>query len=350
MKRALVLSFFLLAAGCGGPGKTMNPADLVPAATTEVTVVRTAQAAQARRLAVELNAVPVPSVPAGSGPLLVVARLDEGVVYFTQPADVKTFVAAHPLHAKVRGWIAFGSSRAALDAVRHRKRTLAGLALLPPRAAVRVWEPGQFSSALTIDGRTATLEWHSRAVRAVPQVSTLVGEVPADALAAGGGSLLPSAVVAAVGPESVGWVRGGLPFPELTVVSTRGTVRGAAPVLARLTKSTAPATPYGAFRRLALGAIDIYYGRRNGQLVVTDDANALASPAHRLSLASLPPRVEGWMYADVEHGMPVADAFRGFANWKPPAGLDRLRPFTSFFTYTRHAGGIRTTVTTVEMP
>jgi hypothetical protein len=382
--------------GCGGPRGTPDAADLVPPGASSFLRVRTSQVPRAvvllARFPLSLS-LPrggllrhVPRVPPGAGPELDVATIGGGRVFYTQPVDEQAFAkqleVAGSLHARIRGWTVFTASATLLDAVRARRGSLtdrpwfeAASATLPSEAALREVVPGWRATGLTVQDGGAELEVHRlQPSLPLPQVgSSLAAEVPADAIAAVGvagpqnvprrAPKLLHELASALGGPVVGWVRAGTPLPELTVVSRpadrRRALGATARLIARLTKNPASgAVTLGGrpMRRVANGAIDIYYGLLGGELVVTDSAAApgrLASTSGAgttlAALSRLPDLTESWAYANVREGLPLAKLFEGLFDTQVPTALEtRLAPLRDVLVYASHDARVATLVTRID--
>lgn len=384
MKRAALLTGAILAlAGCGGPSRATDAAELAPSGASSLLRVRTAQFPRAAALLAGFpargNALRVlPRVPPGAGRELDVATIDGGRVFYTQPADEHAFAkhldATGRVHAWIRGWTVFATSPSLLDAVRHRRGNLsdrpwyvAASATLPSRAALRELTPGWRATALTVSGAGAELEVN-RLRPPIPQVDgSLAALVPADAIAAVGIASAQSVparapklvhdLAAALGGPAVGWVRGELPLPEVTLVSqpsaARRALRATARLVAQLTKnpkSSAVTLDGLPMRHVANGAIDVYYGLVRGRLVVTDSATAPGrlgsggtTPA---TLSRLPDATESWAYVNVHDGLPLAQRFAGLFDTAVPAALaTSLAQLREVLVSASHEGRIATVVT-----
>lgn len=388
-----LLAWALIAlVGCGGaPRGTADAADLVPPGASSFLRVRTSQVPRAAALLARFPSSlsllrrgllrDVPRVPPGAGAELDVATIGGGRVFFTQPVDEQAFAkqldAAGRPHARVRGWTVFAASAALLDAVRKQRGSLAdrlwyraASATLPSEAALREVASGWWAAALTVHDADAELEVHRLRSRLPPQAgSSLAAQVPADAIAAAGvagpqnvplrAPKLLHELARALGGPVVGWVRAGTPLPEVTVVSRpadgRRALGATARLIARLTKNPASsAVTLGGrpMRRVANGAIDIYYGLVRDELVVTDSAAAparLGSGGRTLPARSrLPDATESWAYANVSDGLPLAHLFAGLFDTQVPEALEtRLAPLEDVLVYASHEGHVATVVTRI---
>jgi hypothetical protein len=409
MRRALFQGGWLLGGavvlalvGCGGPRGTADAADLVPPGASSFLRLRTSQVPRAVVLLARFplsSSLPrggllrggllryVPRVPPGAGPELDVATIGGGRVFYTQPVDEQAFAkqleVAGSLHARIRGWTVFAASVTLLDAVRERRGSLtdrpwfeAASATLPSEAALREVVPGWRATGLTVQDGGAELEVHRlRPSLPLPQVgSSLAAEVPADAIAAVGvagpqnvprsAPKLLHELASALGGPVVGWVRAGTPLPEVTVVSRPADKRRAlgatARLIGRLTKNPASgAVELGGrpMRRVANGAIDIYYGLLGGELVVTDsvaapgrlDSASGAGGATLAAVSRLPDLTESWAYVNVSEGLPLAKLFEGLFDTQVPKALEtRLASIRDLLVYASHDARVATIVTRID--
>jgi hypothetical protein len=388
MRRAALAAVALLVlAGCGGPGKTNDAAELVPPGATSYVRARTAQLPRATALLVRfpargavLRAVPQP--PRGAGPELDVATVAGGQLFYTRPADEQAFGkhldAIGRVHARIRGWTVFAKSPALLGEARHRRGSLAerpwylaAAATLHSRGALEELVPGWRAAALFVRTSDAELDVH-RLRPPVPQASSALAEaVPADAVAAAGiagPASVPAAapkllrqLAAALGGPSVGWVRRDAGLPEVTVVAqpvdARQALRATAKLLAQLTKnpSSVAVTIDGvALTEVPNGAVDLYYGIVDGRLIVTDSAGAagrLGRHGKTLpAVSKLPGATESWAYANVRAALPLAVLFAGLFDTTVPQTLQTsLEPLRDLFVVASHEGRVATVVTTLDL-
>jgi hypothetical protein len=396
-----VIELALALAGCGKPpADATDAAELVPPGASSLLRVQTSQVARATRAASLLARIrpgstvarDLPRVPPSAGPELDVATIRGGRVFYTQPPDEQAFAqaldAAGRPHARIRGWTVFAASTALLDAASHRRGSLAeerwyaaASATLPFGAAVsqvvRQVVASWRATSLSAHDTDVELEVHRRLPPGPrPQAgSSLAAEVPADAIAAAGvagpgnvpsgAPVLLREVARAVGGPAVGWVRTGEPLPEVTIVSrpraAGPALHATAALLARLTKnpaSTAVTLDGRPLRQVASGAIDLYYGLVDGQLVVTDSPTApgrLGSGSTSGSggragaaVARLPDATESWAFADLGRALPLAQIFGGLFGSEVPATLPaRLAPVRDVLVHASHKGRVATVVTRV---
>jgi hypothetical protein len=404
---ALALTIAPGLAGCGKPpADATDAAELVPPGASSLLRVQTSQVARATRAAGLLARIRAGAgfardlhddlhpVPRSAGPELDVATIRGGRVFYTQPADEKAFAEALDArgrpHARIRGWTVFAASAALLDAVSHRRGSLAerawyaaASATLPSDAAVgrvvRQAVPGWRATALSVHDADVELEVHRRLPPGPrPQAgSSLAAVVPVDAIAAAGvagpGNVPGSApqlireLARAVGGPAVGWVRAGDPLPEVAIVSrpraAGPALRATGAFLARLTKNPASfaVTLDGRpLRQVVNGPIDLYYGLVDGELIVTDSATApgrLGSGSSSGSgggagaaIARLPDATESWAFVDLGRALPLAQVFGGLFGSEVPATLQvRLAPLRDLLVHSSHEGRVATVVTRIGL-
>jgi hypothetical protein len=115
---------------------------------------------------------------------------------------------------------------------------------------------------------------------------------------------------------------------------------------------------------LALGPVTILYGAVDGKLVVTDNANAIRSlkTGDRPKLADddptfkavrdavhMPEKTNGWLYLNVEDGLPLVEAVAELANQKlPKVWAENLRPVRGVLVYGTRSGDTQTLVAFVQ--
>jgi hypothetical protein len=411
VKRVAPLVAVALLAGCGGGAKTAgNAAELVPQSTESFVSLQTdlgsvphvlnrfpigPAALKAVRQGLKLE----PSM----GPELDLAIFKAGTVGFTQPADEKAFEAAlgpKQLHARIRGWTVFTNSAPLLDLVKHHKGKLSELPAyttamgrLPASAIVRAYsttamasglalsrslplnlptanvkQPKWVAAALTSSANELKLEVHVQGTTGPTTQSSadLVSQIPAGSVLAIGlggigqisgklkvGGVDLQSLADALGGQAVLYVRAGLPFPEVTIVSKANdpdkAVRDIGRLIAKLSKTTkAPLTTNVdgvTLHDVALGAIDLYYGTLDGLFFVSDSTEAVAglrSSGDKLNVPGLPEQTNGFLYIDVEHALPAVRAFAKLANQKVPAEVDaNLKPLKTLVVYGTREGNVQ---------
>jgi hypothetical protein len=385
----------LVAVGCGSKAAPVaSPVDLVPAnalAYVDVTapvVPLAGRAPLARRLF---------GLPGGR-----FAVLRSGRVWFAQPRDPKTFVASLGpayVHATVRGWVAWSHVQAALDAVVHARTRLAdsvryraAAASLPGDAQVRVYlrpaatanfvdapsalPPARTWAAVAIVERAGSLRVEVHANGATePDTDTadLVRSVPADAIAAFAGNRAPdltaldrltaplgldlAPLVASVGTPVAGYVEAGAPMP---VVAVRGRPRNPRAALKRVRRAVARlAAGHGTaselslggstFRQVDFGPVALVYGLSDGDVVLSDDANAVTA-AGGLHPPGLPERTQSWTYVDARRARIALAAFAQLGAPAPPELEKAIAGLGTLLAYRVRTGRLETVVASLETP
>ncbi|MFL5928568.1 MAG: hypothetical protein ACJ77E_16675 [Gaiellaceae bacterium] len=416
MKRIPLLAVVAVLGGCGGGGAKPvdDAAELAPPTTPTFVVLKTDPGLQARVLGrFPFGPSTLREIRQGLrmkrvlGPELELAIFRSGTVFFTQPPDEKRFEAAlavNQVHARIRGWTAYTNKPALLDLVRHqhgalatRSAYVAATRSLPTDALVRAYtvrgaravpgvpalllprlpaRPKWFGVAVGSSGDKVTIEQRTPGAGAgsgARATSELASRIPAGAVLALGldtlrrlrGKLTIAGVdlrrvVAAVGENAVAYVRPALPFPEVTIASRPddppAALRNVARLVATLGRPRFPSVPitvdgFG-LQDVALGAVDIYYGRDDDTVVVSDATDAVAalrSGGAKLNVAGLPDGADRLLYADAEHGIPALQAFAKLANQRVPAEVEaKLRPLKTIVVYRTQEGRAQTFVTVLQ--
>ncbi|NUR76147.1 MAG: hypothetical protein HOQ28_07690 [Thermoleophilia bacterium] len=418
MKRLALLGVaaLLAASGCGGSKPASDAAELVPPTTLSFVSLQTDLGPLPHVLRLfPFGPAALESVRKGlqlkrsMGPQLDVAIFKGGTISFTQPVDEKRFESAlgpGQLHAHIRGWTVFTAKPALLDLVRHHKGKLSELPAyrsatgrLPGDAIVRAYAASGgaglvrratglggslpniprnakwVAAALSSSRDEVTLEVHAQGAVAAGSLPSddLVSKIPAGAVLAvglGGVGQVPGnarlegvdlqGIADALGGEAIAYVRAGLPFPEVTLVSrpkdAEQALRDVGRLITRLARPRRPPVPTTVdgvtLQDVALGAVDIYYGTFDGMLVVsdsTDAVGALRSHGDKLKVPGLPDRTNGFLYLDVEHALPAVKAFAKLANQQVPARLEAdVKPLKTLVVYGTRDGDVQTIVASLQ--
>jgi hypothetical protein len=179
---------------------------------------------------------------------------------------------------------------------------------------------------------------------------------------------LPSLIAALNGPV-IAYVRPGIPLPEVTIASRPQNPQAAAKavggLLARFAQG-AKAVPTqvdgGTLNKLDLGPVSLYYGVSDGQLVVTDSANALAElkgSVGRLSGdavfkdakdgAGMSDNTPAFVYLDIKDALPALSGITQLANQSlPPEVENNLRPLKSLLIFGSRDGDLQSFVAYVK--
>jgi hypothetical protein len=341
----------------------------------------------------------------------VLDRASKLAVGFARPADEKRFDRILDrkklLHVRKSGWTVFAKDERAIDEVKHADEKLTDLpayehatAKLPDAAIAKAYVAGHAvpdtkkarwaSAALLSHDDGFELQVHVNG-RGLPggksYAADLADDIPEGSVAALSfhdlGEVLrglgittipllgiPIADLAdALDGEGVLYVRPSGLIPEVTLVTKRGTgaatidriVRAVAPANARPTKTTIEGVT---LNELALGPVTILYGAVEGKLVVTDNANAIRAlkTGDRPNLADddatfkavrdvahMPDETNGWLYLNVEDGLPLVEAIAQLANRKlPGVWLENLRAVRSALVYGTREADTQTLVAFVQ--
>jgi hypothetical protein len=374
--------------------------------------IRDRALAEARK-AIRGYGIDVDALRRSAGRELDIAVLDrqaEQAVGFARPPDQKRFDRALErsklVHRSTNGWTMFSRDAAALSAVQDADAKLAD-AVAFRRASERLPD-GAFATAYVAGGEAR--EYVKRARWAAAALSThddgieLHAHVDAPGLPgapsyhAALADLVPEGSVAALSfrdfgdvlrksktellgirlaeladafdGEGVLYVRPSGLIPEVTLVTQGG---GGAAALHRIVRELAPAnakptrtTIEGVtVNELALGAVTILYGAVGGKLVATDNANAIRAlkTGDRPKLAdgdstfkaardavNMPDQTNGWLYLNVEDGLPLVEAIAELANQKlPRVWVENLRAVRSVLVYGTRKRDEQTVVAFVDV-
>jgi hypothetical protein len=287
--------------------------------------------------------------------------------------------------AIVRFYASSAAAQTALGAAKTRVGPTAG-SLNPLTAA------NWFAGAVTSSDGAFKVEAHAKSsAKAAPSGNALVDQIPAGSIVAlalqGGGAIIPAStdrqlvpfgrqlgidlpgLVAAFDGPVIAYVRSGIPLPEVTIAARpKQPQRAAAAVgglLKRFTKAAKGVpTPVdgGTLTKIDLGPVALYYGVNDGQLVVTDSANALAelkgSVGHlsgdsvfkeAKDGAGMTDGGQGFFYVDIKDALPAVSGFAQLANQTlPPQVEANLRPLRSMLVFGSRDGDIQSFVAYVK--
>lgn len=249
------------------------------------------------------------------------------------------------------------------------------------------------AGALTSQDGAFKLEVHAKSASttSAPAGNTLVDQIPSGAIVAlalqGGGAVVPAsaaqqlqaagqqlgidlpALVSALNGPVIAYVRPGIPLPEVTIAARPTQPQRAATAIGSLLSRIAKGkrgvpTPVdgGTLTKVDLGPVGLFYGVNNGQLVVTDSANALAelkgSVGHLTGDsvfkeakdgAGMTDSGQGFLYVDVKDALPALSGFAQLANQTlPPAVETNLRPLRSLLVYGSRDGNVQSFVAYVK--
>jgi hypothetical protein len=374
-----------LLTGCGGKSAPVgDAAQLVPASARAYAVVAPPggersleqRSLLAWRYAHELRGRFGVRAPVVAGVPLGIARLPSGTVAFARPGDPERFARrlAGFVHTTMGGWVVFARTKAPIDAVRHRRATLAeqpgfqaALRALPAHASYWAYAPGWTAAAILVKGHTLTCELATGhpADRNI-DTSALARRVPARAVVAFAGSpeTVPARGFAALDPVArflsldlralvagldgpfAAWAAPGEPIPEVTIVARpRRPVRA----LRAVRRAVGRMAGAGPARELDLGPLSVATTLAHRELVVSDVAEPLAGPG-RLRPRGLPDATEWWLSIDAVRAVAGARALLALANAALPQAVADLASVRSVLAYARRAGATETTVASFEVP
>lgn len=378
MKLAVILAAAaLLASACGGSTEqAATAADVAPLGTYALLsgspehVRRALELIPEGRRLVRLFA-DARAVTGGGAQIAVLDSSGRTAVAIVRHADTKALDRAGIAHASVRGWTVFSHQAASVAAVRYAKRHLADAAWYRPAAGDVVFALPSLTLVATRHGEREVAERTARGAGTDGE-QPLARWVPADAVAAAGfhtggsvfrglsfGSALQRGLglrladLAAAAPGAgVVYARPGVPVPTVTLLARGGTLAAAR----RLVRDLDPAAPSPepavldgvSLQVVHLGALDLYYGRTDGTLVVTDDPDArLHAASSALEPNGLPRRTSAWAYLDVKAGLPGLEQLARLAGTTlTPDFVRRISPLRSVLAY-RVQHGPRTSLVVV---
>jgi hypothetical protein len=380
VKVALVLAAAaLLAASCGGGSKpAVSAADVAPFDTYALLSGNPDRVQRVLELLPEgrrlISLLAREHVLTGGGErIAVLDAAGTQAVALAPHADTKALDRDGIAHAKVRGWIVFSHQRAAVDAVVDAKRRL---------AEASWYRPAEGDVTLVRRSLTLTASRHGDrevAERTTPGAVTdanqeLAGSIPDDAVAAavfqrgaaafsglsfgpelerGLGLRVADLAAAAPGPGVV-FLRPAEPVPTVTLLARGGTLAAARKLVKDLDPVAPPPVPASvdgvALEVAHLGATDLYYGRYDGTLVLTDDPGLrLRSSFTALAPSDLPERTAEWAYLDVRSGLPALQQLALLAATPLSAGfLARVSPLRSVLAYRVRRGERQSLVVVVR--
>ena len=172
-------------------------------------------------------------------------------------------------------------------------------------------------------------------------------------------------LLAAVNGPVIAFAKAGTPLPEVTLAAKPADAAAAAAtvkaLISKLAKGAAPtavAVDGATLDRFAVGALSVFVGTFDGQLVVSDSQQAvseLKGSGGKLSddgvfkdaksASGLPGSSQGWLYVDLKDSIPTVEAFAGLAGQKIPAQVDGdLKPLRSLIAYATRDGQTQTVV------
>jgi hypothetical protein len=141
--------------------------------------------------------------------------------------------------------------------------------------------------------------------------------------------------------NAVLYLDAGVPIPTLTLVAEGGSLSAATRVVQQLDPRAPPPVPVtiGGVRLndVALGALDLYYGRHNGDLVLTSGSALDLQPGSALDPPGLPAATGAWLYVDAERAPTALQslAMLGGTTFSPRR-LDELHGLHSVLAFVTH--------------
>ena len=374
---ALVLGAALVATSCGAGKPAPSAAGVAPRDTVAFVSLGAVPEAQSTQRAFAL----LPAGPKAQAlldrvawagiarPVDVAILGPRRAVGYALPSDRGAFEkrldGAGLLHARIRGWTAFTTSAQALDAARQAKTRLADA---PWYAAAARAAAGSERSVLMHDGPrwTAVVAEGGRARRTTPgggidSPHQLAPRIPADAVVAAAAHdfaaqlrSLPYAPVVEQGfglrlddlaratPRSaVVYLGEGTPIPTLTLVAEGGTLAAAVRAVHQLDPLAPPPVPVTIggvqLNDVPLGALDLYYGRTDRDLVLTNDPSLDLQPSSTLEPPGLPSATTAWLYVDAERAPAALQSLAALAGTGfSPRLLRELRGLHSVLAFVTH--------------
>ena len=255
-------------------------------------------------------------------------------------------------YAHVRGWTVWSRQKALVELVRHAKKRLADAGWYRPAEGDLTF----VSRRLTVTASGGVAEQTSRGE--ADRTHELAALIPKDALAAAVFDSAPTLSfarqlehglgvrvgdLAALAPHGgAAFLRGGQPVPSVTLLTPGGTLAAARRVVTELDPGAPPAVPAALdgepMQLVHFGALDLYYGRFEGTLVVTDDPGLRLHDVKALEPDGLPEKTSGWLYLAPEQGLPALESLATLAGTRLSSRwADRVFPFGSVLAY--WAGG-----------
>jgi hypothetical protein len=249
------------------------------------------------------------------------------------------------------------------------------------------WSAGAITAA---DG-AFKLEVHTKTTSTTTagKTSPLATEIPSGSIVAlsfvGGSATIPAqlqqqlgalstqlgfdaaGLVGALNGPVIAFARPGFPIPEVTLVTRpsepANTVTAIGDLIAKLTGKQFKAVPTqvdgGTLKKVDLGPVAIYYGEAaNGDVVVTDSANALAElkgSAGQLSgdtlfkeakdAAGMPDGTSSFLYVDLKDLVPAISGIAQLSNQTlPPSVEANLKPLRTLLVFGSRDGDVQNVV------
>lgn len=386
---ALLLAVVVSTTACGSGKPPASAAAVAPGGTVAyVSLGASPERAESRRaLALQSDGAAVQATLdrvawARIAPSAEVAVLGpHAAVAYALPRDRKALERrlddAGLLHARIRGWTAFTPSAPALATAKHARTHLADAAWFAAASRIGGGQSSVLSRgrsgwvAVVLDGPTVRRTEPGGRLPGTPH--PLAARIPASAVFAAAshdfarglrglpyGGLVERGLglrledLARATPRSaVLYGSAAEPFPTVTLLADGGTLAAGARVVRALDPAAPPGTPVGvggvALQHVAFGAVDLYYGRDGGNLVITDDPAVDLHPAHSLEPAGLPQATEEWVYLDAQRGAAALGSLAMLAGTQvSPSFLRKLSGLRSVLAYVTTTRRTRTTTLLVQ--
>lgn len=245
-----------------------------------------------------------------------------------------------------------------------------------------------FAGALTSSNGAFSFQLHTKSSSSTSSSAGngtgLADEIPSGSIVAlslvGGSGVVPANLKSQVGTLSsslgidlggllgafdgpvIAYVRAGLPLPEVTIAAKpkdpARTTTAIGQLIAKLTQHQSKPVPTkvdgGTLQKLDLGVASILYGNVNGQVVVTDSANALSElkgSAGKLtgdqvfkdakSASGMPDSSQGFFFVDLKDALPAVSGIAQLANQQLPPSVQRnLAPLRSLLVFGSRDGNV----------
>lgn len=244
-----------------------------------------------------------------------------------------------------------------------------------------------FAGALTAKSNAFSFALHTKATSSTASAKSgtgLADEIPSGSLVAlslvGGSAVIPpnlksqvtglstalgidvAGLIGALDGPVVAYVRPALLIPEVTFAAKPAdpgrAVTAVGQLIAKLTKNQSAPVPThvdgGTLEKVNLGSFAILYGNINGQVIVTNSANApseLKGSAGKLtgdsvfkdakSDSGMPDSTQGFFFVNLKDALPAITSFAQVASQQiPPAVQNNLAPLRAVLVYGSRDGDV----------
>jgi len=243
-------------------------------------------------------------------------------------------------YARVRGWTVWSRQRSLVELVRNAKRHLSEAAWYHPASGDVWFVSRRLTLTARLEGDREIAEQTARPGHDVDH--PLAKLIPDDAIGAAVFESVPKLSFAKQIERGIGvryadlealfphggaaFMRAGQPVPSLTLLAPGGTIAAARRVVTELdpgAPSAVPATLDGVPLQLVhFGALDLYYGRFDRTLVLTDDPELRLHDVSPLAPAGLPEKTSDWLYFASENGLPALRSLAALAGTRLSARFE----------------------------